>query len=47
MKNIAILLQIMMLILELIKKGLDENEVIDIVASEFKVSSNFVRNIFK
>lgn len=47
MKNILIIVQIVILILELIKKGFEESEVIDIVSSEFDVSISFIKSFFK
>ena len=47
MKSIAIIIQIAILILELINKGLDEKEIIEVVSSEFNVSNKFIKNIFK
>lgn len=47
MKNILIIVEIVLLILELIKKGLEEDEVIDIVSSEYDVSSSFIKSFFK
>lgn len=47
MKNILIIVQIVMLILELIKKGLEENDVIDIVSSEYDVDISFIKSFFK
>lgn len=47
MNSIAIIIQIAILILELINKGLDEKEIIEVVSSEFNVSNKFIKNIFK
>lgn len=47
MKDILTIIQIVMLILELIKKGFEESEVTDIVSSEYNVSSSFIRSFFK
>lgn len=47
MKSILVMIQIVMLILDLIKKGLEESEVIDIVSSEYDVSINFIKSFFK
>lgn len=47
MKNIVIVIQIAILILELINKGLEENEIIGIVSSEYDVSNNFIKNLLK
>ena len=47
MKNILIIVEIVMLILELIKKGLEESDIIDIVSSEYDVSSSFIKSFFK
>lgn len=47
MNSIAIIMQIVILILELINKGLDEKEVIGIVSSEYNVSNKFIKNLFK
>lgn len=47
MKSILIIMQIVMLILELIKKGLEESEIIDIVSSEYDISSSFIKSFFK
>ena len=47
MENILIIMKIVMLILELIRKGLEESEIIDIVLSEYDVSSSFIKSFFK
>lgn len=47
MKNIVIIIQIAILILDLINKGLKENEIIGTVSSEYDVSNNFIKNLFK
>ncbi|HBZ6636979.1 hypothetical protein NE172_06935 [Clostridium botulinum] len=47
MKNILIIVQIVMLILELIKRGLEESEVIDILSSEYDVDISFIKSFFK
>ena len=47
MKSVLIIMQIVMLILELIKKGLEESEIIDIVSSEYDISSSFIKSFFK
>lgn len=43
MKNIVIIIQITILILELINKGLEKNEIIGIVSSEYNMSNNFIK----
>ncbi|MDU1006318.1 MAG: hypothetical protein E7A63_14795 [Clostridium butyricum] len=47
MKSVLIIMQIVMLILQLIKKGLEESEIIDIVSSEYDISSSFIKSFFK
>lgn len=47
MKNILIIVQIVMLILGLIKKGLEESDVIDIVSSEYELDISFIKSFFK
>ncbi|WP_160295176.1 MULTISPECIES: hypothetical protein [unclassified Clostridium] len=47
MKSVLIILEIVMLILELIKKGLGESDVIDIVSSEYDVDISFIKSFFK
>lgn len=47
MKSIAIIMQIVILILELINNGLDEKEIIGVVSSEYNVSNKFIKNLFK
>ena len=47
MKNIVIIIQITILILDLINKGLEKNEIIGIVSSEYNVSNKFIKNLFK
>ncbi|WP_252235058.1 hypothetical protein [Clostridium sp. ZS1] len=46
MKNILVIVQIVILILDLIKKGLEENEVISMVANEFDVSEEVIKRLF-
>lgn len=47
MNSIAIIMKIVILILELINKGLDEKEIIEVVSSEYNVTNKFIKNIFK
>lgn len=47
MNSIAIIMQIVILILELINKGLDEKEIIEVVSLEYNVSNKFIKNLFK
>lgn len=47
MKNIRIIVQIAILILELIKKGLDETEIIINVIKKFNVTEDFVKSHLK
>lgn len=47
MKNIVIIIQITILILELIKEGLEENEIIGIVSSQYNTSNKIIKNLFE
>lgn len=47
MNSIAIIMQIVILILELINKGIDEKEIIEVVSSEYNVTNKFIQNLFK
>ncbi|NOW85883.1 hypothetical protein B0H39_003764 [Clostridium beijerinckii] len=47
MKDILTIVQIVMLILELIKKGFEESEVTDMVSSEYDVDISFIKSFFK
>lgn len=46
MKNIVIIIQIAILILDLIRDGLSENEIIRTVMDMFDVSEDFVKKFF-
>lgn len=43
MKNIVIIIQIAILILDLIRKGLSESDITETVISKFDVSQDFVK----
>lgn len=47
MKDILTIVQIVVLILELIKKGFEESEVTDMVSSEYDVDISFIKSFFK
>lgn len=46
MKNILVIVQIVILILDLIKKGLEENDAISMAANQFDVSEEFIKRLF-